>query len=470
MKILLINPPMDPGVAYGRRFRKLGGVLPPLGLCYCAAVARRAGHDVRICDANLAGLTLKALRDEVRRQAPDVVGLYSTTLSIEVAEEIARVIKETLPSVPVVIGGPHISGLGKETLRCPHFDYGIFGEGEESFLGLLGLLGSGATGFKDLKGLIYREAGSIVRNDPMPLCADLDSLPFPARDLLPDLRHYHTKILLSQRHPVAHVLTSRGCPYGCVFCQTPFGRKVRFHSAGYVADEITHLVRDHGAQEIKINDDTFALDEERARSIFDILGERGIRLPWSCNLRVDRIRDKGFLKALKDRGCWLIRVGVESGNQRVLDGIKKGITIDQVRRVCCWADELGFRIQAFFIIGHPLETEASIRETIALARSLPLDYPAFSLMTPLPGTELWQRAREYGTFTFSKFSDLAYTHRPTFIPKGLDKEGLVRWQKKAYQDVYLNPRMVLRHLRHTRRPHDIKKLWAGACSLFQRND
>ncbi len=469
MKIVLINPTVDPEIAYGRRFKKLGGVLPPLGLCYLAAVLQKEGYDVRILDAHLLGLSTGQTAQRVMEEAPDVAGLYATTLSIEIAEETAKAVKERCPGVSVVIGGPHVSGFGKETLKCPYFDFGIFGEGEHSFLDLIRLLEKGEGDLEKCKGLIYRRDGAILQNEPMPLIVCLDDLPFPARRLLPDLKNYHMKVLLSKTHPVAHILTSRGCPYGCVFCQTPFGRKVRFHSAGYVADEITQLVTEFGAREIKINDDTFALDEERALRIFDKLRKRGVRPPWSCNLRADRIKDKGFLKALKDRGCWLIRVGVESGNQEVLDGIKKGITIEQVRRVCRWADELGFRIQAFFVIGHPGDTEATIRETIRFARSLPLDYPVFSLMTPFPGTELWERACEYGTFSYSKFSDLAYTHHPTFVPKGLDKEGLVRWHKKAHRDVYLNTGMVLRHLRRTTSGHEIKKLWLGAMSLFQKD-
>lgn len=472
MRIMLINPHIDQEIAYGKRFKQLGAVLPPLGLCYLAGVLEREGYPVNIIDANLLNLSHKDILKEIEKGPPNVIGLYATTLGIEIAEDLAKNIKDNFPQIYVVIGGPHISGYGKGTLKCKYFDFGIIGEGEYSFLNLIKHLESRGENFEGLKGLVYRRNGEIIQNEPLLPIESLDEIPFPARHLLPHIKNYHPKIMLFRKQPVAHILTSRGCPYRCIFCQTPFGKRVRFHSAEHVADEITSLVQDFGAREIKINDDTFNLIEDRIIEICNILKKREINIPWSCNLRVDTVNDKNFLKAIKDRGCWLIRLGLESGNQKVLDALKKGITLEQSKQVCHWAREVGLRIQAFFIIGNPLDTEETILETIHFAKSLPIHYPAFSLMTPFPGTELWEKAGEYGTFSYSRFSDLALSYKPTFIPKGLNKEKLIYLHKKAYRDTYLNPNMVLRQLKGIDNFIEVKRLWSAVFGFLsgQRND
>lgn len=469
MKILLINPAIDPQVAYGKDFARLGAVLPPLGLCYLAAVLRKARYETKILDINLLGLGQETALKEIAKERPDLIGLYATTLGIESAEGLAGKIKENFPQIQVVIGGPHISGYGKDTLKCADFDFGIIGEGEKSLLELVRHIENKDKDFSGLKGIVYRKEGEIIQNENSAAIQDLDSLPFPARDLLPDLRRYHPKKMFYKKLPLVHIFTSRGCPFQCVFCQTPFGKNARFNSAGYVADEITSLVKDFGAKEIKINDDTFNLIEERVLKIFDILKKRGIRLPWACNLRVDTIRNKSFLKEIKKRGCWLVGFGLESGNQRVLDALKKGTRLEQARQTCKWAREAGLRIQASFIIGNPLDTQETIRDTINFARSLPLHYPTFAFMTPFPGTELWRTACEFGSFHYEKFSDLRVSNDPKFIPKGLSAQKLRQLYKKAYLEAYLNPRMILRQAAGISSFSEVSRLCYSALTFFGLN-
>ncbi|MDD5687502.1 MAG: radical SAM protein [Elusimicrobia bacterium] len=467
MKILLINPYLSQEISYGKNFKRLGAVMPPLGLCYIAGVLEKEGYLVNIIDANLKCMSNKDILDIIGKNIPDIIGFYATTLSIDIVVETVKDIKEKYPEIYITIGGPHISGYGKDTLKCKYFDFGIIGEGEYSFLDLVKCLESGSNNFDNIKGLVYKKNGEIIRNEPVQPIKNLDELPFPARHLLTDIKNYHEKIMLYKKQPVAHIFTSRGCPYKCIFCQTPLGKTVRFHSAEYVADEITKLVNDFGVKEIKINDDTFNLNEGRIIRIFDILKKRGIVIPWTCNLRVNTIKDKNFLKDIKERGCWMIRPGLESGNQKVLDVLKKGITLEQGKQVCIWAKDVGLKIQAFFVIGNPLDTEETICETINYAKSLPIDYPAFSLMTPFPGTEMWEKANEYGTFSYNKFSDLAYSHKVTFIPYGLNKNKLLYLYRKAYKDSYLNIRMILRHLKNIDSFVEFKRMCSAAFSFFQ---
>lgn len=465
MKILLINPLIDPERAYGLRFKKMGAVLPPLGLCYLAAVLEKR-HEVRILDANMLNLTNLDIVRRARRFAPYVVGLYATTLGINIAEDLARGLKESLPEVRIVIGGPHISGYGKKTLACGHFDYGILNEGEYPFLKLVEAIERDARDLSGIESLVYFEGKEIRANTVHSPVENLDDLPFPARHLLPEFGRYHPKMMLSRQQPATHILTSRGCPYRCIFCQTPFGKKVRFHSPGYVVEEVKHLVADFGIREIKINDDTFNLDTDRVYRICDGFRKEGLDLSWSCNIRIDRVKDAAFFKRLKAAGCWLIRPGFESSDPKILRTLKKGITVDLIERTCRWAREAGLMIQASFIIGNPYETEETIRKTIAFVRSLPIHYPTFSIMTPFPGTELWDRAASYGTFTYGSFSDLALAHNPTFVPHGLSKELMVRYHRKAYLQAYLHPKMIFRHLKTVRGLHDLKKLYHASRSLL----
>jgi radical SAM superfamily enzyme YgiQ (UPF0313 family) len=466
MKILLINPRIDPEMAYGKNFARLGAVMPPLGLCYLAGVLRNERYQIKILDINLLGFSDEETLRVIIKEQPDIIGLYATTLGIEAAEELAEKIKDNFPQITVVIGGPHISGYGKETLQCRDFDFGIIGEGEMSLLELVKHIENGDKDFQVLAGLVYRKGGEIIQNEARSPIQDLDRLPFPARDLLPDLRKYHPKKMFYKKLPFIHIFTSRGCPFQCVFCQTPFGKKTRFHSAEYVADEIMSLVKDFGAKEIKINDDTFNLIEERVLKIFDILKKKGIRLPWACNLRVDTVKNKDFFQAIKKRGCWLVGLGLESGNQKILDSLKKGTTLEQARQVCKWAREAGIKVQASFIIGNPLDTEETIRETIDFARSLPLHYPSFAFMTPFPGAELWHTACEFGSFHYEKFSDLRVSHDPKFIPNGLSAEKIQYLYKKAYLDAYLNPRMILRQATNISSFSEAVRLCSSALSFL----
>lgn len=466
MEILLINPRIDLTLAYGKKFAKLGALLPPLGLCYLAGAVRKAGHKVAILDANLLGLSLDKIMEEIKRYAPKVVGLYATTLGINAAEIVAGGVKENFPQIKTIIGGPHISGYGQKALECQSFDYGIIGEGEKSFVDFVNAVENNSNSLGALNGLVWRDKGMVVKNGISAPIENLDALPFPARDLLPDIRQYHPKKMFYRKLPFVHIFTSRGCPFQCVFCQTPFGKKVRFHSAQYVADEITHLVKTIGVREVKINDDTFNLIEPRVLEIFDILAKRGISVAWSCNLRADTVKSKQFLKAIKERGCWMVGLGLESGNQKVLDELKKDITLAQSRQVCEWAREAGLRVQASFIIGNPTDTEQTILETIEYAKSLPIDYPSFAYMTPFPGTEIWQRASEYGTFSYEKFSDLRVSHSPRFIPYGLTEGRMKELYRKAYRDVYLNPRMVLRHASKVSSFSEASRLCSAAFTLL----
>jgi radical SAM superfamily enzyme YgiQ (UPF0313 family) len=465
MRVLLVNPNISPEKAYGRRFMNLGEKVPPLGLCYLAAVLEQHRHIVAIIDANCENLSFLQILDRVALFRPDIIGITAVTLVIEECEKLAAQIKQLMPKVFIVLGGPHISGFGKEALQCKYFDFGIIGEGEYVFSKLLNKL-EAKEDFDGLEGLVYKKNLNIIDNGPAPLIDKLDSLPHPSRHLLPRAGRYHTKVFNSRDKSFGYLITSRGCPFKCIFCNSPLGKKVRLHSQEYVVDEITRLVKDYGAKDIKIDDDVLNWNAERIFAIFDSLKVKGIEVPWSCNLRVDLVKNNDFFRQIKKRGCWLVRMGIESGNQIVLDNLKKGINLGYTKKVCKWAQESGLRIQAHFIIANPLDSEKTIGETVSFAKSLPVDYPTFTIMTPFPGTELWDTASQYGKFEYSRFSDLALSYNPCFIPKELSRDIILKWHRRAYLSSYLNLKMVFRHIRKIDSFYECRKLLKAAGSLL----
>jgi radical SAM superfamily enzyme YgiQ (UPF0313 family) len=238
------------------------------------------------------------------------------------------------------------------------------------------------------------------------------------------------------------MITSRGCPYECIFCDNnTFGRKTRFHSAEYVVAEIKEVIRKYNAREIAFLDDTFVLDKKRLSRIFEMLNKDEIHFNWTCMTRVNNL-DFELLKFMRDHGCWQIRIGIESGNQDVLDFIKKGITLAQVRDVVNWCKMLNICVSGFFMIGHHIDTPKTIQETIEFAAGLPLTDVIATINTPIPGTESYKRAKEYGAYDEGDWASLNYW-TPSFVPKGLTREYMLSKQSELYRRFYLRPSVLL---------------------------
>jgi len=264
----------------------------------------------------------------------------------------------------------------------------------------------------------------------------------------------HNRVMAIAK-PVMNMLTSRGCPYQCIFCDNnTFGRKTRFFSAEYVVAEIKELINKYGAREIAFLDDTFVVDKKRLHKIFALLDADGTRFPWTCMTRVNNL-DFETLQFMADHGCWQIRVGVESGSQKVLDFIRKGITLEQVRNVADWCKKLKVKVSGFFIIGHHIDTPETINDTIEFALSVPLTDIITTINTPIPGTESYRLAREYGEYKEDDWMSLNYW-TPVFVPKGLTKEFMLKKQAEMYSRFYRRPAVILRQLGKIKSLGDLK--------------
>lgn len=452
--IYLVNPYITSSERYGREIGDIGGHQMPLGIYYLAGYLLRNGENVEAVDCEAFDISHEDLIETLKKSSVKIVGITSTTVCFYRTRSLAEMIRKQLPDVKIVIGGPHITAMPEETMQTGAFDYGIVHEGEMGFSKLVDFLLHAKGKLKDVPGLYYMNEGMVLHTPPAEYIQDMDTLPFPARQLCPDISVYKPPVGAFRRKPVSSVITSRGCPYRCIFCDNnTFGRKCRFFSAEYVVREIEEVIQKYGAKEIAFLDDTFVLRKKRLQKIFDLLNDKGITFSWTCMTRANNL-DYETLKFMADNGCWQIRVGIESGNQKVLDFIKKGITLQQVRDVAEWCKKLKIKMSGFFMIGHHIDTPETIQETIDFALSLPLTDIIATINTPIPGTESYDKARAYGKYDEGDWTSLNYW-TPVFVPKGLTGEFMLKKQAEMYSRFYRRPLVILRQIGKIRSLEDL---------------
>ncbi len=458
-KIALVSPPSSQEERYGK-FAGAGSTMPSLGLLSLAAVAMRAGVDVRIIEAAAYGLSQSRVTAELSAFKPDLVGITATTLSIFHAHETAQAAHDALPGAVTVIGGPHVSAVPDETLtRFPHFDIAVIGEGEETFIELIDAIPDGRASF--VPGLVLRKDGGIFHTEPRAKIKNLDSLPFPAWDRLPGFPgRFRPAPFRYRRLPAATLVSSRGCPNNCLFCdRTVFGRACRMFSAEYVLDMIGHLYEKYGVRELVFEDDTFVVNKARVMAICEGMKRSGRGMTWSCLGRVDMVNPE-LLRAMREAGCWQISYGVESGDQAILDLVEKKIKLDRVRQTLAWTKEAGMTTKGFFILGFPTETKETMQKTIDFAKANALDDISVFKLTPLPGSRIYEIAHEYGQFDndWQKMNLLD----SVFVPKDLTKEELDEAARRMMKEFYMRPRVVLSYLmRLARNPLHVLPLFRG---------
>lgn len=439
MRITLINPPLSSGIEI---FSVLALKAPPLGLAYLAAVSETEGHSVDIVDADVLGITLSQLKHRIERDQPDIVGVTSTTPTVNDALKVVKIAKEACPKAVTVMGGPHVSFLPFETMRRnPYLDIICIGEGEKTAVELTQVTEKKGN-LHDVKGIAYRSNDKIIINEPRELIRDLDSLPFPARHLLP-MKEY---TVLGEKISIGSMITSRGCPYQCVFCSSSllFGKKFRARSAKNVVDEMEHLRHVYKAKYVEFLDDIFTLNKKRVVEICHEILARHLDMEWVCSSRVDII-SRELMKIMKKAGCTTIYFGVESGNQRILNLMKKGIKIEQAVRAVKWAKKVGIETAVTFIIGMLGETKDEIKRTIQFAQKLKPDYAQFSIATPFPGTELFTTARKRGLIQTEDWSQYTVM-KPIMATGKCSVKDLGKLISKAYRAFYLRPSYLLRQV------------------------
>jgi len=464
-KVLLLNPPLSSKLRGGALKAAVARSIP-YGLLSLAAVLRQKGYAVSILDATNLEFGVDETVRAVAGERPDYVGITTVTLSVESAAEVAARLKERLPDTVVLAGGAHMSSAPVETMtRLGSFDVGVIGEGEETIIELLSLLDEGKP-LDGVPGIIFRKGAAVVRNKRRPLILDLDALPLPAWELLPGMPKFYRPSAPSYiRLPSTTIVTSRGCNGNCLFCNSKalFGR-LRCFGADYVIAMIRHLTTTYGIRDISVYDDNFIQDRPRIERICRALIDSRMDLTWSCYSRADQ-GDTELFALMKRAGCWQLSFGIESGSQKVLDFIRKDISLEQIRRTVVETKRAGIRTRGFFMIGHFLETRETIQETVRFMNSIPLDDFHFTYFTPLPGTPAYAIADRHGNFdrAWNKTS----MQIPVFLPKGLTADDLKRHSQRAYSKFYFRPRIIAAYLRLLiKYPGNIKRLWNGFVALM----
>lgn len=460
MRALLLAPPMTGEERYGE-LASAGTYLPPLGLAYLAAAARPR-HQVAILDAEVMGLGEAATVEEIVRRAPEVLGVTVVTPALPRVEAICRAVKARLPAVRIVAGGPYPSACPEEMLGCEAVDAVAIGEGDATFPALLDALDAGAP-LDGVAGLALRREGRPVRTPPRPRVEDLDALPWPARDLLP-MERYRPSPLHYRALPAFSVVCGRGCPWRCTFCSCAkvFRGRYTVRSPESVAAEVRALVTERGAREILFWDDTFGLTRAWTLRLCELLAP--LKVGWSAWMRVDLV-EPDVLRAMRAAGCWHVSYGVESGNQGVLDGIRKGFEVAQVKQAFRWTREAGLEARGTFILGMPGDTWDTMMQTIDLAIEARADYAQFQYLTPYPGTELWDELARHG----ERLTTDPARHTiwfPVFVPHGLTEAELRAAHRLAHRRFYLRPRYVLERLRSLRGPGDLVRHVRGALAVL----
>ena len=440
MRVLLIKP-----------YNLSDHIQPSLGLAYLATQIRNK-HDVLIYDCIKERKGPEAMPKIIRQYKPDVVGIQCYTFDQRNVKLISRAVRESDPQIQIVVGGPGISSEPKEIFN--HFgkdiDYGFSGEAEIGFPQFLDALEKGNTGlFPFVPGLIYRSNGEVKVN-PRHNADDLDSLGFPAWDLVqpqeyPPAQHG----AFYEKFPIAPIITTRGCPYSCTFCNAPqlSGRKMRLHSVDYITKQIAMLYHNYGVREFQLVDDNFTMEMDWAKEVLRgiIALNLDISLATPNGIRMDRLDDE-LLELFKKAGLYLVTVAVESGTNEVLKAMKKATTVEEIRENVALIKKHKFDVAGFFIVGFPGESRETIEATIRFAKELKLTRANFFTYLPLPGTESHRQLVESGEIKDVDWDNFYFMSAP-YTPKGMTREELLSLKRRAFLSFHLYPPVLWRNLR-----------------------
>lgn len=468
MNCILIHPAWSPEEIFpAKTASSQVNYWQPLGTLYVGASMLKAGHKVEFL--NGAFLSHDEMMDRVRVIQPDFAGIYSTTFGFPKAIKTANALKAIDKNIFTCVGGPYPIAVKSKCLEGEggNFDAVVTSEAELSIVELINRLENGES-LEMLPGVDVRQGERIICNPQRPLPEDLDSLPFPARELLGDKAYYIPPPGQYKRKPVTILITSRGCDRRCVFCsqidkERKYGnRGIRFRSVENVLEEID-LCLDQGYREIKFIDDSFAADYDRAMQICQEIIKRKLDFSWFASASVNQV-DKPLLKAMKDAGCWAILFGADSGVQKTLNSLRKATTLDMIRRDVKWAQEVGIRVSTPFIFGAPGETFEDGLKTIDFAVELNADFANFHSLTPFPGTPLYDNLEQFGTVS-ENLSNRTY-QSAAFVPYTMTRDEILKLRQIAFRRFYTRPKFLLRRLWQMRSWNDLLVNLQGLKSLF----
>ncbi|WP_027389442.1 B12-binding domain-containing radical SAM protein [Chrysiogenes arsenatis] len=440
-RILLVHPLGYNPQAAGRDISRMANLMPPLGLASIAAWLEKRGLHADLLDCYATPDTAETLlREQLLSTRPAWIGFSCTTSSFLDGVRLSQLVKSILPGIRSVFGGPHISALKTEVLeRFPDVDYAIVGEGEEAIedLMLRGLEEPATVG-----GLVWRDGEEIRFNGYRKSVLELDAMPFPAYEKLHGYPHlYKLPIFNYPKAPNSSCISSRGCPYSCSYCdRSVFGRSFRYNSATYLYEHLAYLRRRFGIRHINFYDDQFTFHRQRVEEFCQLLLQKPLGMTFNCAVRAEHV-DPPLLKLMKAAGCWMVSLGIETGDPELLARHRQNADLDMLATKIRHMKGAGIRVKGLLMMGLPGESRASIQRSMDYVRSLPIDDFNLSKFTPFPGSPIYQDIQNQGIFheDWAKMDCMHFL----FIPHGMEKEELEALFTEYYKRHYTRPSVLL---------------------------
>ncbi|KAF0123192.1 MAG: methyltransferase [bacterium] len=469
MKVLLISPPSFNAIRGDSSdiFEEESGIYPPLGLMYIAAYLKtHTDHSVEILDTQANGFTYTEIEKEIRRTSPDIVGITTLTFTLIDVINIAKMVRRIDDNIHICLGGPHVYIYPDETILFTFVDSIVLGEGEVAFAELVNALEKN-TPLGEVKGITFKNGDETINTGLREFNVNLDSLPFPDRGIIPYKRY---NSVLSKESLMTTMMTSRGCPFSCIYCHRPhMGKKYRARSAVNVVDEMEGCVK-MGVREFMIFDDIFTLDRNRVFEVCKEIIDRRLNISWDIRSRVNTV-DYEMLKQLKKAGCKRISYGIEAGTDKVLRALKKGTTLKQSEEAIKMTKNLGITTLADFMIGSPGEERGDILKTIDFALRLKPDFAQFTITTPYPATELYRFGLDNGLIKDDYWKRFAEDPDENFETpvweETLPKEELMELLNTAYRRFYLRPGYIVRSTLKVRSFAELKRKAKAGFKVFK---
>lgn len=433
--VLLINPPWiskDQNVWHG-----IKAAMPPLGLLSIAAQLRVEGYSVGIMDVHVERWTIEEFKTELARYRPRFVGISMMTATAIASNRLACLAKEIHPDTTVVVGGVHADAMPDECLKNRSIDIVVRGDGERTLCRIVA-----GDPWEGIRGISYRRENVAMHNLAAEVILDLDSLPMPAYDLVP-MRKYYPAIGAYKRLPAINMLMTRGCPGKCTFCNSA-ETTLRTRSAARVFKEVKHLHHTYGIREIQFYDDTFTVFKQNVMEFCALMRDSGLGISWAAFVRTDCFSER-LAKAMKEGGCHQVMFGIESGDDQILENIRKPIDRERTRWAVQVAKKAGLEVRATYMLGNPGETVETMQKTIDYALELDSDLALFNITTPYPGTQMFTWAQKHGYLNTEDWGEYELSGAIMTLPT-VSPEKIQEVYALAHKLYYNRPIMFWRRL------------------------
>ena len=460
LKVLLTYPFWEYNNSWGKLEVGAGNFTFSYGLAMLAAVSRENGFFTKVYDTQLYSNREQFKQFLIKNQF-DVIGMTVYTYNFNRVAETVKFCHEILPQSKIILGGCHATANPRETINKIKFcDFVVMGEGEETFVELLNILEKDLKNFKEIKGLAFKQKDKIVINKKRELIKDLNKFPIPAYDLFP-MKKYISSPNVVLKYPTYDILLSRGCPFNCTFCEfkTVLGQKYRTKSINKIIREVKYLKKEFGARGLVFRDSSITTNKEFIIQLCNRMIKENLNLKWACQSRVDTINES-LLLLMKKAGCWQISFGCESGNQKTLDLIKKGTTVEQNEIAVKSALKAGLSVSTNWMICMPGENKKDVLNTINFACKLGAHVGKFFLPVPYPKTTFYKDCLEEGgikdKINYDDFN-MMYPNRLIYVNKLIGEKEMLKLLRYAYQRYYSSPKVIWRNLKMLKDKDTIKK-------------